>query len=165
MTEATTATPKSRTAKPTADPFGFANYKTPSFELPKMEVPEAFSEFAEKGVAQAKDIYEKAKAVTEETTDVLKNIYATAAKGTTNYNLKIVEIARSNTNAAFDYANALLGVKSPSEFVELSAAHARKQLETLTDQTKELTALAQQLTTEISEPLKTGVTKAFNKAV
>jgi phasin len=159
MTEATAATPEDRTAKHTADPFGFTNYKMPNFELPKMEVTEAFSEFAEKGVAQAKDIYGKAKAVTEEATDILKNTYATAANGATNYNLKLLEIARTNTNAAFDYANELFGVKSMAEFVELSTAHARKQFETLSDQTKELAALAQKVATETGEPLNTGVTR------
>ncbi len=87
----------------------------------------------------------------------------TAAEGTTNRNRKFVEIARSNTNAAFDCANGLWGVKSLSELVELSSAHARKQFETLTDQTKELAALAQQLITETSEPLKAGVAKAFRR--
>ena len=163
MTEAATATPNGTSAKHTADPFGFTNYKMSNFDLPRMEVPEAFSEFAEKGVARAKDFCEKAKAITEETIDVVKNTYATAEDGTSNYNLKIIEIARSNTNAAFDYANALLGVKSLSEFVELSSAQARKQFETLTDQTRELAALAQELITETSEPLKGGVAKAFNK--
>jgi hypothetical protein len=43
-----------------------------------------------------------------------------------------------------------LGVKSPSEFIELSTAHARKQFEAMTAQTKELTELAQKVTTEIA---------------
>ena len=55
-------------------------------------------------------------------------------------------------------------MKSPSEFVELSTEHARKQFESLTEQTKELTALAQQVTLATAEPLKTGITKAFNHA-
>jgi hypothetical protein len=41
-------------------------------------------------------------------------------------------------------------VKSPSEFIELSTAHARKQFEAMTAQTKELTELAQKVTTEIA---------------
>jgi phasin len=164
MTEATTATTEDRTARHTADPFGFMNYKMPNFDLPKMEVPEALGEFAEKGVDQAKDIVEKAKAATEEATDALQKTYAMAANGATNYNLKLIEIARINTNAAFDYAHELFGVKSLSKFVELSSGHVRKQFETLTDQTKELTALAQKVATEAGEPLKTGVvSKVFNK--
>ncbi len=164
MTEATTAATKVKTAKYTASPFGLPNYEMPKFDLPKMEVPEAFREIAEKGVAQAKDTYEKAKAVAEEATDLLKDTYTTAAKGVTDYNLKVIEIARTNINTAFDYAHELLGVKSPSEFVEMSTAHARKQFETMTAQTKELTELAQKVTTEIAaQDWRLGDTKAFNK--
>jgi hypothetical protein len=47
------------------------------------------------------------------------------------------------------------GVKSPSEFVELSTEHAQQQLTTLTEQTKQLAALAQQVTFATAEPLRT----------
>ena len=96
----------------------------PKFDLSKMEMPEAFREMAEKGVAQAKDSYEKTQVAGEEATDLLKSAYATVANGTTDYNRKVIEIARTNAHAAFDYAYELLGVKSPSEFIELSTAHA-----------------------------------------
>jgi hypothetical protein len=51
----------------------------------------------------------------------------------------------------------------PRAVVELSTAHARKQFEAMTAQTKELTTLAQKVTIETAEPLKTEVTRAFNK--
>jgi len=149
------ATIKAKTAKQAASSFAIPDYGIPIFEMPKiglpnMEMPEAFREMAEKGVAQAKDIYEKIQASAEEATDLLKNAYTTAANDTTDYNRKIIEIARTNAHAAFDYASELLGVKSPSEFIELSTAHARKQFEAMTAQTKELTELAQKATTEIA---------------
>ena len=56
----------------------------------------------------------------------------------------------------------MLAVKSVPEFFELSTTHARKHFETMTAQTKELAALAQKMTSDIAEPLKTGVTKVFN---
>jgi phasin len=131
----------------------------------KAKTPDGFREIAEKGVAQTKVNFDRAKAATEGATDLLKNSFTTAAKGATDYNLKIFEIARANTNTAFDYAHQMLGVKSISEFVGLSTTHARNQFETMTAQTKELTALAQKMTTDITEPLKTGVTKAFNDSL
>ncbi|MGO9849118.1 MAG: phasin [Methylocella sp.] len=150
MTEATTGANNAKTAKHTSSPFGMPDYGMPKFELPKMEMPEEFREMAEKGVAQAKDNYAKIQAAAEEATDLLKGTYTTAAKGAADYNLKVIEIARINVNAAFDYAYNLLAVKSPSEFVELSTAHARKQFEAMTAQTKELTELAQKVTAEIA---------------
>ena len=124
-----------------------------------------FRDMAEKGIAQAKENYEKIQTAAVAVTDLLKDTYTTAAKGATDYNLKVIEIARTNTNTAFDYTGKLMGVKSPSEFVELSTAHTRKQFEAMTAQTKELTELAQKVTTEIAEPLKAGVTKAFNNRI
>jgi phasin len=92
------------------------------------------------------------------------NSYSTAVKGLQDYNNKAIEFAHANTNAAFDFVQKLSGVKSPSAFLELSTKHARKQLETLTEQTKQLAALAQKATLATAEPLKTGVAEAFNHA-
>lgn len=163
MAEATTTTgPKPKAAKPAAG-FEMPRFEAPKFEIPKMEVPAAFREFAEKGISQAKDNYDKMKAAAEEATDVLEETYATATKGATDYGLKLIETARVNTNAAFDFFGELMAVKSPSEMIELTTAHARKQFEAMTEQSKELTALAQKVATDSSEPLKNGVSNAFKK--
>ena len=92
----------------------------------KTRTTDGFRETADNGIAQAKVNFDKAKAATDQGTDLFKNSYATAAKGATDYNLKFIEIARANTNTAFDYANAMLGVKSVPEFFELSTT-ARAQ--------------------------------------
>jgi hypothetical protein len=47
-----------------------------------------------------------------------------------------------------------MGVKSPSEFIALSATHARKQFDAMITQTNELTALTQKVTTEVTHPVK-----------
>jgi phasin len=134
------------------------------YEMPKMEVPAEFREMTDKGVAHARDTYAKAKVASEEAADLLESAYTTAAKGATEFNLKLIEIARTNNRAAFDYAHELLGVKSPSEFIELSTAHVRKQFDIASSQNRELCALAQEVAAEAAEPIKTGMSKAFNKA-
>lgn len=150
MTLATTVTNQAKTMKNSGSSFGPPNYEMPKLDMPKMEVPPAFRELADKGVAQARDTYEKAKAAAEQATNQLKDAYTTAAKGATDYNIKVIEIARANTNTAVDNAFELLGVKSLTEFVELSTKHARKQFEAMTAQTRELAELAQKVTTEIT---------------
>ncbi|MGB7693812.1 MAG: phasin [Pseudolabrys sp.] len=150
MTLATTVTNQAKTVKNSGSSFGPPNYEMPKLDMPKMEVPPAFRELADKGVAQARDTYEKAKAAAEQATNQLKDAYTTAAKGATDYNIKVIEIARANTNTAVDNAFELLGVKSLTEFVELSTKHARKQFEAMTAQTRELAELAQKVTTEIT---------------
>jgi phasin len=164
-----TDTAKAKTTKHAASSFGLPDYGIPKFEIPKfdlpnMEMPEAFREMTEKGVAHAKDTYAKAKVASEEAADLLQNTYATVAKGATDYNLKLIEITRTNTRAAFDYAHELMGVKSASEFLELSTAQMRKQFDIASAQNEELCALAQQVATEATKPIKTGMSKALNKA-
>ena len=132
--------------------------------FPKKDAPQAFREMAEKGTTQAKESYEKMNAATTEAADLIKNSYSTAVKGLQDYNNKIIEFTHANTNAAFDFVQKLSGVKSPSAFLELSTKHARKQLETMIEQTKQLAALAQKATLATAEPLKTGVAEAFNHA-
>lgn len=162
MAEATTA-PKVKSTKPPAVAFEMPKFEMPKFDIPKVEMPAAFRELAERGVAQAKDTYEKMKAAAEEATDVLETTYSTATRGASDYGLKMIEAARVNTNAAFDFAGELMAAKTLSEVVELSSTHARKQFEALTQQTKELSALAQKVATDTAEPIKSGVTKAFAK--
>jgi len=143
--------------------FEFPNFEMPKFDMPKMEIPAAFREFAEKSVSQAKENYEKMKSAAEEATDILEDTYATASKGAADYGIKMLEAARANTNAAFDFASEFITVRSLSEAVELSTAHARKQFEALSAQVKELAALAQKVTAETAEPVKESFNKAFKK--
>ena len=164
MADATTAIPpKMKTGKPSAGVFEMPKFEMPTFEIPKVEMPAAFREFAERGVAQCKDSYEKMKAAAEDATDVLETTYSTASKGTSEYGLKVIEAARVNTNAAFDFVGELMAAKSLSEAIELSSAHTRKQFEALTEQSKELGALAQKVATDSAEPIKSGMSKVFNK--
>ena len=157
MNETTTGATKAKTAKYLNDPFGMSSH-----EMPKMEVPAQFREMTDKGVAQARETCAKAKVASEEAADLLENVYATAAKGATDYNLKLMDFSRTNARAAFDYAHELLGVKSPSELIELSTAHIRKQFDIASAQNKELVALAQEMAAETAAPIKTSMSKAFN---
>ena len=144
----------------TTNPAGTAT-NPPKFGSAEMSA--SMQGMADQGIAQAKDSFNNAKAATEEAAHIFQQAYTVAAKGATDYNLKVFEIARFNTNAAFDYARELLGVKSLSEFVELSSARSHQQFEAMTAQSKELAILAQKVSSETAEPLKAGITGVFNK--
>ena len=169
MTETTTvakeAQPTKRAASSVTLPdYGMPKFEMPKFGLPNTEMPEAFREMAEKGVEHTRDAYAKAKVASEEAIDLLENTYETAAKRATEYNHKLIEIVRTNTRAAFDNVHELLGAKSPSEFIELSTAQMRKQFEIVSGQNNELCALTQEMATEAAGAIKTGSSKAFNRA-
>lgn len=147
-----------------APKFSAAMFEMPKFEIPSMEVPPAFREFAEKGIAQAKENYEKVKSVAEEATGVLEDTYAKASKGAAEYSSKLIENSRVNSNAAFDLFGALLTAKTYAEVVELSTGYLRKQFDTITEQAKDLSAVAQKAGTETFEPIKESFTSALKKA-
>ena len=159
-----TATTSAKTkSRPSGAPSFESKAEMPKFEIPKFEVPAAFREFADKGTTQMKDGYEKMKAAAEEATDVLEETYAAASKGASAYGLKVIEATRANANSAFDFTAELMAAKSLPEIVELASAHARKQFETLTEQSRELTAIAQKIATDSAEPVKAGFGKGFGK--
>lgn len=134
------------------------------FEGTAKEATTAFREMAEKGIVQAKENYAKMKTAAEEATGILEHTYANASKGAADYGLKVIEAARANSNAAFDYATELLGARTLAQMVEISTAHTRKQIELMTEQARELSTLAQKVATTTAEPLKEGFTSLAKKA-
>jgi phasin len=135
-----------------------------SLNRPLTEASGAAREFAQQGAALAKDVSDKTRATAEETNKALRETYSTVTKGAADFNRQWIEMVRANTNASLDFAQQLLGVKSPSEFLELSSAHARKQFETFAEQTRHLTGLAQKVTSEAAQPLQASMKSALTKA-
>jgi phasin len=129
---------------------------------PKTDTPQALGDMVEKGTTQANEAYEKMSTATADAVDLITNTHSTAVKGVQQYNIKFIEFGHANINAAFDFFQKLASVKSPSAFIELSSEHARKQFETLTEQTKQLAALALKATFATAVPLKTGFVKPVN---
>lgn len=128
--------------------------------VPPVEVPPAVREIAEKSLATLRENYDKLKASADQVNATLEDTCTTASKGVAEYNSKVLEALQSNVNSTFDYFNSLLQAKTLAEAVELSTSHARKQFETVTGQAKDLTALAQKVAAESSEPIKSSVEKA-----
>jgi phasin len=132
-----------------------------AFDMPQTATPHALHQFAENGAAQLKASYAKMSAATAEASSLMQSSYTTVANGVVEYNAKLIEIACGNANAAFDYAREVNGVQSPAQFLEVTTEHARKRFGVFSEQAKELAALAQKLASEAAEPLKAGMTKAF----
>ena len=129
------------------------------------EVPEQMRAFAEKGVSQARESYAKFKDAAESSNGTIEAVFTTAGKGASEYSAKIMDIMKTNTSANLDFAQELVGVKSLPQAMELLTAHARKQFESFTAQSKELVELTQKVATETVEPIKSGASKLFKPAV
>jgi hypothetical protein len=67
--------------------------------------------------------------------------------------------------AAINFAQEIATAKSPTEAAMLWSSHARKNFETLTDQTKQLTALGQRVVTSAAEPLSHSFTQNLQGSI
>jgi phasin len=127
------------------------------------EVPEQMRAFAEKGVSQARDNYAKFKDAAESHNGTIEAVFSAFSSGAKEYSAKLMDMMKASTSANLDFAQELVGVKSPSEAMELWTAHARKQFETFTAQTKELAELAKKVATDTAEPIKASASKMMVK--
>jgi phasin len=123
------------------------------------EVPEQMRAFAEKGVSQARDNYAKFKDAAETHNSTIEAVFSAYSSGAKEYSAKVMDMLKAGASANLDFAQELVGVKSPSEAMQLWTSHARKQFETFTAQAKELAELAQKVATETAEPIKASVSK------
>ncbi|WP_439371028.1 phasin [Bradyrhizobium sp. PMVTL-01] len=128
------------------------------------EVPEQMRAFAEKGVSQARESYAKFKDAAETHNGTVEAVFTCASKGASEYTAKLVEFMKANSTASLDFAQELLGAKSPSDAFTLWNDHARKQLETFQAQAKELVEISQRVAAETAEPIKASAAKFYKPA-
>ena len=136
-------------------------FDMPLFELLKMAMPGVFRGIADHSVVRVKENCEKMKAASGEMADVLRETYSTNAKGAADYGIKVIEISNVNTTSAFNFFTTLMGTKSLSEIMTLSAVQARKNFDVASAQNKELWDLAQKAARETAEPIKKSVAKVL----
>ena len=127
-------------------------------------VTQQLRDTTESGAERPREVFETIGSATTEAAEVMKSCCSTALQGMQDYNSKVVEFTQANTKSYVEFVQKLAGVKSPSEFIEVSTNHGRYQLETVAEQAKQLAELAQKVTLATAEPLKTGFAKTYNHA-
>jgi phasin len=120
-----------------------------------------FRVFAEKGVEQSKEAYAKLKTGAETAQKAMESTFETARAANSELSLKTIAAMRANSEAGFSHLEALVGVKSLSELIELQTAFMRKSMETAVDQAKELQTVSTKAAEDVSKPIK----NAFENAI
>ncbi|WP_237152160.1 phasin [Oryzibacter oryziterrae] len=132
-----------------------------AFAIGGFEMPEMIRDAAEKSAKQVKDAYDKLRTAAEEATDVIEEQIATTRSGVSALNGKVLENAKANVDASFQFVHDVLSVKSFAEVIELQTAFARAQFETASAQVKEFHELATKVATDTSAPVKDAFEKLF----
>ncbi|MCM2472883.1 phasin [Rhizobium sp. CG5] len=131
-----------------------------SFDPAKLS--EGFRDFAEKGAAQSKDAYAKMKTAAEEATKTVETTMQTAQAGTVELGLKAIDALRTNAEMSLSHMEALLGVKSIAELVELQTSFIRKQAEVTIEQAKAMQEAAKKVAETVTKPAKDATEKAIS---
>jgi hypothetical protein len=66
----------------------------------------------------------------------------------TALNVELIEPGRSNSNAALEFTQAVIALKSPLELPDLVTTYARKQLDLWAEQMRDFSNLAQKVARE-----------------
>jgi phasin len=138
-----------------------------AFEAPVASLTELqgnLRSVVEKGLSEARDVCAKAKTVADDAANAVESSYTVARAGAIAINAKALEALRANVNANLDFFKSAFAVKNVADYVTLQSEFARKQIDALTGQTKEIGALAQKVATETAEPIKEQVAKSFKIA-
>ena len=116
---------------------------------------------AEKGLAETRSTYAKAKVAAEEAADALETSYAAARAGAVAINAKALELLTANVEANFDFVKSAFGVGGFADYVALQSEFASARLDAVAGQAKSIGELAQKTALDLLEPIKAQVAKSF----
>ena len=77
--------------------------------------------------------------------------FTSTVENVRDLNLRLIDMAQANTQAAFDFAREVAQAKGPSDFVQAWTTNATKQFDMLTKQASELTRLGQSFANSMPE--------------
>jgi phasin len=108
--------------------------------------------FADRAAQTGRETFEKSRAAAEQSVRGAQESFSAVAEAIRDFNVRLMEMAQHNTMSALDFAREMSTAKGPADAAALWSSHAKRQFETLMEQTKELTALAQKVATSSAEP-------------
>lgn len=133
------------------------------FLKPFTDMQEKVRANAEKGLDQLRSHYATLKGNAESVTDKLEESVAAAHAGTRDFNMKVLEVFRAQTNAGFTHLQSLFAAKTIGDAVKLQQDFAKTQVESLQAHTKNLGEIAKKVATDVSEPVKATMVLPFKR--
>lgn len=133
----------------------------PTFDASK--ATEQLRDYAEKGMEQTKEAYAKLKTGAEEAQKTFESTFESARATSADMSLKAINAMRANADATFSHLEALVGVKSLSEFIELQTAWMRKSVEMSVEQAKDMQATSSKAIEDVSKPMKSAFEKTMKE--
>ncbi|TJW49423.1 MAG: phasin [Mesorhizobium sp.] len=137
------------------------NVEFPTFDPSK--ATEQVRAVAERGVEQSKQAFTKLGSDAETAQKAFESTFEMAKTTSNEVSLKTIAALRANAEAGFTHLEALVAVKSPSEFFELQTAFLRKQIEKSAEQAAGFQAVMLRASEDVSKPIKDAFEKALKE--
>ena len=103
-----------------------------------LEVPTQMRQFAEQSVEQAKKAVDGFLTAAHKTAVTVESQTATAQTGAKDMGQKVMGFAEQNIATSFDFAQKLVRAKDIQEVMALQTEFLKSQMQTMTEQAKEL---------------------------
>lgn len=101
----------------------------------------------------ARENFDKTLETGAETVRGIREGVTAARENVRDLNVRLIDMAQANTDAAFDLVREVAEAKAPSDIVQAWTTHATKQFDMLTKQASELTILSQRFANTSAEPV------------
>src|SRR5215471_4709652 len=95
----------------------------------------------------------KVKQAARETTERVETSASKAADGLRDYQTALLAATQANINAMFEYMQEAFSAKSVPELMEICSKHARRQVEMMGEQARELSGAVQKATVDSTRSL------------
>lgn len=138
-----------------------SNVEFPTFDASRSA--DQFRAFAEKGVEQSKEAYQRIKSSAEWAQKTAETTAETSRAAASELSLKAISALRTNIDAGFTHLESLVRAKSVSEVIELQTSYFRTSFETLFNQGRDMQAAASKAAEDVSKPVKDGFETAMKE--
>lgn len=126
-------------------------------------IPENVQAFAEESVAKTREAYVKMASVAKDGVKVVEDVVLATHAGAKSIGDKVIENTLSNTEAAFDAAQAIARARSLPEAARLQADFMQQQFAVASSQTKDLLELTSKVARQTFESINSAATKSFDQ--
>ena len=106
--------------------------------MSSFEIPAEMRQMAEKSVEQAKKAVDSFMTAAQQAVGAIEERTAAAQASVKDVNRKAMTFAEQNLATSFEFAHKLVQAKDPQEFMRLQSDFVRTQMQTLSQQAKEL---------------------------
>ena len=111
----------------------------------------------------ARETFDKTLATGAETVRGVQEGVTSAIENVRGLNLRLIDMAQANSNAAFDFAREVAEAKAAPGLVQAWTTHATKQFDMMTEQAIQLTTLGEEFANTSSAPVKRRLSQASKR--